>query len=207
MESANNQSVIVNSTRESNKITTINVPHTHSYVAMATAVGLTSTLLVAYNVFTVSIMIASRSLRKSSNIPIMSFLLAATFQCSLALPVYMYKTMEHIPEHRPKWICDVFNFPYFFCGHVMKVSLVVVSFERLIAIRWPYRYKDLCPKWSMSLIIIGAWVFVGIVDIIPFIPFNKERETGQDGSTDSSKSEFLTTLLETDNRTDDVNWQ
>lgn len=131
-------------------------------------------LCTAFNIFTISIIVASQRLRKPSSYPLVSVLFGATLQCLLTGPLYVYRGMEESAQHEESWICDLYRLPYFLCGHVMKASFLVLSFDRLVATKYPYQYIDLVTKQKMFITMIFVWTLVLTVDLIPFLPFGKE---------------------------------
>ena len=133
-------------------------------------------LFTGFNVFTIIIFVGDRKMRSlTSSYPIISFLLGSAIQGLLAAPTYIAKKLEH-PEHLPYFICDLYRFPYFFCGHSMKFSLMIVSIDRLLAIRFPYNYRESITKFRMILALVITWVVTVLIDIIPFLQGHVETE-------------------------------
>ena len=131
-------------------------------------------LVSAFNMFTISIIIISKRLRQPFNYPIISVLLGATLQSLFTVPAYAFKRLDtNIIHDRESWICDVHRFPYYICGHILKISLMVVSFDRLVAVKYPYRYKTIINKRVYTIAITFIWVSVILIDTIPFFPIGK----------------------------------
>ena len=131
--------------------------------------------LGALNIFAIFIILRSKELRRPANYPVISILLGATIQGLLTAPTYIFKRLdEGILHHDHQiWICDFYRLPYFLCGHILKVSLMLVSFDRLVAVKDPYRYKEIITKQLSIITITVTWAIVLIVDSIPFLPFGK----------------------------------
>ena len=147
---------------------------------MEDAVTLTIVILIGifgtfFNVFTITIIFADRKLRRRpSNNPIISFLLSSGIQGCIAAPVYIYRKLAH-KHDRSAWVCDLYRVPYFTCGHIMKLSLLIVCIDRLIAVRWPFIYHQLVTRRKMTIILFILWFITILIDMIPFIkPGNYE---------------------------------
>ena len=91
------------------------------------------------------------------------------------VPSYTLKRLYngHLHVDSLLWICDFSRLTYFVCGHQLKVSLLLVSFDRLIATKFPYRYKELVTKKLAALAVVMSWAFVVSIDLIPFFPLGK----------------------------------
>lgn len=135
-------------------------------------------LIGVLNVYTISIITRSKTLCRPANFPIVSILLGATIQGVLTAPTYVFKRLDEsvLHESNRRWVCDFYRLPYFLCGHTLKVSLMIVSFDRLIAIKFPYRYGTVVTKRLMISAISISWLVVVVIDVIPFFPFGKESD-------------------------------
>ncbi|XP_057313512.1 5-hydroxytryptamine receptor 1F-like [Hydractinia symbiolongicarpus] len=148
----------------------------HNEATLITLVVLVGVSCSAINIFMIAIILVSKKLRRPANYAVVSFLFGAALQALTTSPTYIFKKMEHTPEHRPSWICDLFRLPYFLCGHSMKVSLLIMSFDRLFAIKYPYKYKRFFTKTFMSAVLVSAWIVITAIDLLPFVPFDKEPD-------------------------------
>ena len=107
-------------------------------VFTAVLIGL---VLALFNLAGVAITLVDRKLRgRVSNYPIVSFLVASTLQGAFAAPIYFYKQMEHT-EHLSGWLCDLSRTSYYLCHHLVKVSFIIVSFDRLLSIKFHFKYQ------------------------------------------------------------------
>ena len=55
----------------------------------------------------------------------------------------------------------------------MKSSLLTVSLVRLAAVRYPYIYLEIITKRSIAMMLTIIWIFVLIVDVIPYLHLGK----------------------------------
>ena len=158
----NNSSFITNAT-------STNHLHVLPILLPAIVIGI---LISALNVFTICIILRSKRLRRPANYPIISVLLVAALQGLLTAPTYIFKRLDE-KQHHEYWLCDFYRLPYFLCGHILKISLMVVSFDRLVAIKYPYRYPYVVTRTFLSIILSLIWFIVIVVDLVPFLPFGK----------------------------------
>lgn len=127
-----------------------------------------------FNILSISIILCSKKLNRAYNYPIISVLLGATLQSLFTIPAYALKRMDNQIYHTPEsWICNLYRFPYFMCGDVLRISLMLVSFDRLIAVKSPYTYKKVITKNVYAIVISFIWMGVFLVDSIPFFPLDK----------------------------------
>ena len=130
---------------------------------------LISFILTFFNVTTIVIAIIDHKIRlRTSNYPVISFLLASTFQGMFAAPIHAYKHMEHM-NHLTGWVCDLTRLSHYLCHHLVKVSIVVISFDRLFSIKFPYKYNKYGTKGKMVTILAICWILTILVDMMPFI--------------------------------------
>ena len=157
-------------------------PHDYHPQYLTTFVPITAfSLLTSFiNISTIYIMIRSKSLSGAGNYPILSILLGSAIQSLITVPTYTFKRLNEGHLHREglRWLCDFYRLPYFICEHMMKVSLLLVSCDRLVATLRPYRYKEMVTK-KLSAIVLGcSWLVVLFVDLIPFLPIKQGDEEG-----------------------------
>merc|ERR1712013_532359 len=129
----------------------------------------------AFNIFTIVLILSCKRLRRPSNVAIISILLGAALQGLLTTPTYVFKKLDGHKNHE-EWLCDFSRLPYFLCGHVLKMSLMLVSVDRCLAINYPYRYKKLVTRKVYAIVLSFVWCVVVVVDLVPFLPFGKERD-------------------------------
>ncbi|XP_057302797.1 probable G-protein coupled receptor No18 [Hydractinia symbiolongicarpus] len=127
-----------------------------------------------FNIITITVILIDRKLRSSiTNRPILSFLVASTIQGLLPAPLYVYKRLVQ-SQHTSEWVCDVYRLLYFYCGHMMKISLVLVSIDRLLAVKYPFKYDNYITKARTTILIIFLCIVTLFVDTLPFY-INVER--------------------------------
>lgn len=124
---------------------------------------------ILFNVGTLVIVVSNRSMRRRpSYVPIISFLLGSGIQGATAFPLYVFKKLANDLEI-PDGICDAYRIPYFYCGHIMKLSLFYVSIDRLFAIKSPYIYREKMSTKRFAIVIVISWLVTLFIDLVPFL--------------------------------------
>lgn len=135
-----------------------------------TIVILTAIILLFFNFLSLFVLLVTPKLRhRVSNIPVISFLIGSALQGAIPAPFYIYKILAHRSGNEPGWICDVYRFQYIFCTHIMEVSIMILAFERLCAVRFPFRYPALLTRRNLSAVLGIAWITTSIIDLLPFL--------------------------------------
>ena len=134
-------------------------------IPLLALVGVLSVTFSLLNLFPIATILRSHRLRNPGNYVFISFFAGATIQAMIAAPLYLYKRIDH---HQRLWVCDTYRMPYFLCSHIMKISLLIISFDRMITIKYPFKHKKIFTKLNMLMINFASWVIIIIVDSIPF---------------------------------------
>ena len=130
---------------------------------------LVAILCTSFNILTLIVIVANRSLRKrTSSLPTINFLVASAIQGMIPAPLYLYRKLSY--EHdNPGWVCDTYRFFYLLCGHAMQFSILLVSLDRMVAIKYPFRYDKAAIKPAMIKALATLWLVTLVVDLIPFL--------------------------------------
>ena len=152
---------------------------TMSLVIIVLVLSLIGISTIVINIVTLLIIFKCNRLQKPSNYPIISFLVTGIIQGAIVVPVYCVKRLDLAGS--PDWICDLFRFPYFLCGHMTALSILLVALERFAAIQFTFKYNDIVNKRNTLLILAVTWVAFIIIDILPFI----------NGAKQSSKCSYV----------------
>ena len=123
-------------------------------------------VLAVFNVATILLGVTNRKLREQLwNYIIISFLAASLIQGLIPAPFYTYKTLSN---QYPIWLCDTYRMMYFYCGHTTKWNLLLLSFERLLAVKYPYKHEKHVTKRKILFSIMFIWLITIVIDIFPF---------------------------------------
>lgn len=128
------------------------------------------------NFLTIFVILSRKKLRRPANYSIVSFLFGALIQAIIVAPLFITGTITHSHPNKVPWLCDIYRFPYFLCGHIMQVSLLLVSFDRLFAIKYPYRYRQISTKRIIIGVIVCAWCTIIFTDLMPLTFFDREPD-------------------------------
>ena len=63
------------------------------------------------------------------------------FQGMLSAPVYVFIEL-HPQTHMEGRICDLYQFSFLLSQHIGRWSLLAISIDRLLAIKFPFLYQD-----------------------------------------------------------------
>ena len=100
------------------------------------------------------------------------FLAIADLLCgAIAMPAYIAKKIVD-GEDGEGVVCDIFRFTYFFTEYASVSSLVLVSLERMFALKYPLQSVNPSFGYKIIFFLILAWVDALIVALLPFIPWD-----------------------------------
>lgn len=134
---------------------------------MAVILAVIGLATIIINIVTLIILCTCARLLVPANYPVISFLITGILQGLVVVPAYAVKRLEL--TNSPDWICDLFRFPYFLCGHMLTLNILMVALDRVIAIKFPFRYENIASKRRMTLALSLLWLLFIIIDLSPFI--------------------------------------
>ncbi|XP_028391820.1 dopamine receptor 2-like isoform X2 [Dendronephthya gigantea] len=110
-------------------------------------------------------------LRTVMHYSMLSLAIADLLCGAIAMPAYIAKKFVD-GERGEGVVCDIFRFTYFFTEYASVSSLVMVSLERMFALKYPFKCVD--PKFGYKVIFFLslAWLDALIVALLPFIPWD-----------------------------------
>lgn len=68
----------------------------------------------------------------------------------------------------PPWLCVIQRSSYFLSHHAVKWSLLAVSFERLFAVKFPYKYHIYFRRRNVIVSLTVMWLVTMAIDGVPF---------------------------------------
>lgn len=112
-------------------------------------------------------------LRTVMYLPMLSLAIADLLCGAIAMPAYIAK--KFVDGKKGEGIaCDIFRFTYFFTEYASVSSLVIVSIERMFALKHPL--KTVHPKFARKIIVLllMAWFDAFVIALLPFIPWKPD---------------------------------
>ncbi|XP_028400481.1 octopamine receptor-like [Dendronephthya gigantea] len=120
---------------------------------------------------------AQPSLRKVKYFPIFSLALADLLCAVTAMPLYITKKNASSENIDARLVCDLYRFSYFFTEYASIMSLMVISIERFLNIKFPLKYMNCMRARVMICVLVACWVEALIVATMPFYWRNeKDKE-------------------------------
>lgn len=110
-------------------------------------------------------------LRRPTNFLIVSLAVSDLLVGSLSLPFRIAQTInqEHWPEILGLAGCQYWIWIDMVCCGASILNLTGISFDRLLAVKWPLTYHENMTTKRATLIIILVWVFALIVACLSFV--------------------------------------
>ena len=135
-------------------------------------------IVTIFNSICLGIIIRSRQLmNRSSHQAIASLLLVHVIQGVFVIPSYAAKKAKFTDDpHIKGVICDIFRFSYIFTTHLSSMSIVLITIDRVWAVKKPHSYGAKSTKY-MKWAILGAFLYVLILCAVPFIPTSERKGT------------------------------
>ena len=135
-------------------------------------------IVTIFNSICLGIIIRSqRLMKRSSHQAIASLLLVHVIQGVFVIPSYAAKRAKFTDDPLIiKVICDIFRFSYIFTTHLSSISIVLITIDRVWAVKKPHSYGAKSIKW-MKWMIFGASLYVFLLCVVPFIPTRKRKRT------------------------------
>ncbi|CAB3981932.1 histamine H2 receptor-like [Paramuricea clavata] len=142
---------------------------------LALNTDLTSAIIAAVMVFTIFgnalVLFAfyvQPHLRKVKYFPIISLALADVLCAVTAMPLYITKKSAASEDIDSRLVCDLYRFSYFFTEYASIMSLMAISIERFLNIKYPLKYRNSVRARVMICVLVACWVEALIVSTMPF---------------------------------------
>jgi cytochrome bd-type quinol oxidase subunit 2 len=142
---------------------------------LALNTDLTSAIIAAVMVFTIFgnalVLFAfyvQPHLRKVKYFPIINLALADVLCAVTAMPLYITKKSAASEDIDSRLVCDLYRFSYFFTEYASVMSLMAISIERFLNIKYPLKYRNSVRARVMICVLVACWVEALIVATMPF---------------------------------------
>ena len=112
---------------------------------------------------------AQPTLRKVKYFPIINLALADMLCALTAMPLYIIKKNAAASEYiDDRLVCDLYRFFYFFTEYASIMSLMVISIERFLNVKYPLQSRNYVRARHMIYVLVACWVEALIVATMPF---------------------------------------
>lgn len=111
---------------------------------------------------------AQPSLREVKYYPIISLALADLCCAVTAIPLYLTKKNTNSESIDARLVCDLYRFFYFFTEYASIMSLMAISIERFLTVKYPLKYRNRIRGRVMICVLIACWVEALCVSTMPF---------------------------------------
>ncbi|XP_072037636.1 adenosine receptor A2b-like [Amphiura filiformis] len=123
------------------------------------------------NILVIASVCAYRKLRTPTNIFVTSLSVADLFVSCISIPTDIALALGFKYEPSP-WVCLAGSSLIMAMSAVSVLHLLVIAYDRYLAIIHPFEYKVKMTKWRISGLIIFAWSLAAIFGIAPFCGLN-----------------------------------
>ena len=142
-------------------------------ILMGVILILISLISTAGNLLVLCAIYSNSSLRTMADYLLANLAVADFLQASVAMPLRLVDLFELKPSSKPVISCSVVIFFTILLGGASNINVLLVSVDRLIAIRWPFKYYGVVTL-NRVLILIGlCWGFLLTFALLPLVGWGK----------------------------------
>ena len=131
---------------------------------------LTSIVVLLLNVTCLILIQKNNRLKGPSKVPIINLLLGHLTQGAIVMPAYILKRGTSTSSTTAGPVCDVFRFSYMITNYLVCLSLLIITLDRMFAIKKPLLYRSFMTNRKMACAFIACWTYVVTLCSVPFIP-------------------------------------
>ena len=143
-------------------------------VAVVTCLIILSVSVTFLNIGCLYLMFSTCQQRRTAATLIASLLVAHMIQGIVVMPLYTIKRWDITNKLAKTIVCDTFLFSYLFTNYVSCIAVLLISLDRFLAIIAPFKYRVRATTSSAKKAIIGSWIYVLILCLIPFASDHKK---------------------------------
>ena len=137
-------------------------------IAVVTCLIILSVSVTSLNIGCLYLMFSTCQQRRTAATLIASLLVAHMIQGVVVMPLYTLKRWDITNRLAKIIICDSFRFSYIFTNYVSCIAVLLISLDRFLAIIAPFKYRVRATTSSAKKAIIGSWIYILILCLIPF---------------------------------------
>ena len=135
---------------------------------MAITLTITSVVITALDSLCLSFILKQKPLWKPSTWGIVNLLCCHLIQGIVVVPSYILKRLKFQDKDISGPVCDVFRFSYMTTNYASCISLLLISADRMYAVRKPLSYRSNMTSRKMAGCILASWVYTMMLCLIPF---------------------------------------
>ena len=134
--------------------------------------------MLLLNIYCLYGIIKSKTLQQPSTWGIVNLLCCHLIQGIVVVPSYILKRLKFQDKDISGPVCDVFRFSYMTTNYASCISLLLISADRMYAVRKPLSYRSNMTSRKMAGCILASWVYTMMLCLIPFIHFSSRISGG-----------------------------
>ena len=135
-------------------------------------------VVTGINLFCLVVIRMSDLMRRPGHLAITALIIAHLIQGIVVMPSYAVRRADILDDqyHR-KILCDIFRFSYMFTNYCLCLTVLVITIDRVVAARFPLRYRHEMTRKRLFGVVIVVWIYVFHMCLIPFIPKDITKES------------------------------
>ena len=163
------------------------------------SVGLTvalSLLTTSLNAMCIRLILKSRQmLKRNSSVLILNLLFIHLFQGLVVFPFYAAKKSDNtvMSPWLQRVVCDGFRFTYMTSFYASVMAVFSVTLDRFLATCFVLRYREIVTRRNVVLALIGQWIYVVTLCLLPFIN-NGDKTTPNVSNSNKTMGDSNTTV-------------
>lgn len=124
-------------------------------------------IVATLNVFTLFLLIKLKEYQHVSCYATINIVIVNILQALITIPSFGALQFD-ISNEANAVMCDIFSFTYFVFMHSVIFSLLLTTFEHVVSIAKPLKYRYIMRSEYILKYIFASWVFIILFDVIPF---------------------------------------
>lgn len=125
-------------------------------------------IVIVLNSICIYVIVKTPSLHQHSVYAIANLLSIHLLQGLFVIPAYIVKRFEIKQKSISGPVCDWFRLSYMITNYAACLTLLLMTADRLCAIKWPLVYRANATTSKIAVAIAGIWMYVIALCVIPF---------------------------------------
>lgn len=165
--------------------------------AIVVLLSISSVLVTLINMLCIYVIFHSNKLlKKPPTILITNLIGTHMIQGVFVIPTYaLRKANIDAGLSVEKFLCDSFRFTYMLTFYLATISVLLLSVDRLLAVKLLNRYDKTVTRKRAAIVTIVAWIYIFLLCILPFIPFKRSTALAKSKCSYNHPSEWTIFML------------